>query len=221
MILPRLFKTYTIDDIKIPILDESKLKQKTRILVVDDKEFDKLEALRTHGYNITKVNEWSSIKDALDYQIIVSDNKDVGTKFGSSRDGAYVLAEVKRQYPQKECVLYSSSMIDIRGAKMPEGIKYLKKNDDIEEWNYLLLSLIKDLYNPKKIWNKLNNELTSNCVERSKIQELEDNYVRQYLSNTLDQECIKPYKVYLSGDSFSFITNLFSWGVNLYSLLHG
>jgi hypothetical protein len=85
------------------------LKQKTHIAVIDDEPFHRLEQLRTHGFNITELGDIKAIDQVGSYPIVVCDIKGVGKAFGSPLEGAHVLSEIRKTYPDKYLITFSGA----------------------------------------------------------------------------------------------------------------
>ena len=182
MLIP--WKTYTIDDLKFRLPDKSKMRESVKILLIDDQPFEHEDALRGLGFNITTYKRWNSVRDAIPYEIIVSDIRDVTPDFPSlPSQGANMLYQVKKDYPEKVCIVYTSSPITKDDDKsLFDGMNLLGKSDDIDDWATLLDDKIQLLRNPKNIWFSIEHYLEQIGVSQKFINKKQDKYVRCLLS---------------------------------------
>jgi len=101
-------KPKSIKDLDIPTL---KLKTIDRInipiLVIDDNEFEYLDHLKTHRFDLTYFDDIQSIESAKEYEIILCDINGVGKRFESKYEGAHVIAELHKKYPFKTIIAYT------------------------------------------------------------------------------------------------------------------
>ena len=75
------------------------LKKLTEILVIDDKEFSFLEALRKHEFSIQQKNDLTHLSDAAEYDVILCDIRGVGKFLESEYEGANLIKALKTKYP--------------------------------------------------------------------------------------------------------------------------
>jgi DNA-binding NarL/FixJ family response regulator len=109
------------------------------------------------------------------FSIILCDLNGVGTSLSVETQGAYVIEEIKAQYPDKIVIAYtatpSSSKLAKRAQIAADG--YLRKDATIEEWRDLLDSKIKYLSNPIEVWKALRLRLLTKNIELSELIRLE------------------------------------------------
>ena len=177
-------KPYSIKDLDVPSL---KLKNIERInipiLIIDDNEFEFLQHLKNHRFDITYFEDIPSIESAKEYEIILCDINGVGKKFKSKYEGAHVIAEIHKKYPFKTLIAYTGHTHDPsfnRFFKLAD-FKY-KKDIDGDEWVEKLDQAIDLTTNPQKKWTKLRDFLIANDVSMFEIVKLENEYVKGILS---------------------------------------
>ena len=104
------FKKNKKKTIPTPTLPE--LKQKTKILFVDDLKFNIIDSLKDKdGWrNIQRVADVESISqsEVCEAHIIFVDVQGVGKKLGFADEGLGLIVALKETYPEKKIVMYSS-----------------------------------------------------------------------------------------------------------------
>lgn len=96
----------------LPTPSLSDLKQKTKILFVDDLKFNVVDHLKSKdGWkNIQRISDVDSItqSEVVDAHIIFVDVQGVGKKLGFLDEGLGLIVALKDTYPEKKIVMYSS-----------------------------------------------------------------------------------------------------------------
>lgn len=175
-------KKYTLSDLtglKDGInVDRSKFK----IAVIEDKVFPFLEELRRHNFNITIFKDIERLSILNDFQIVVSDIRGVGQFFGSKLEGAHLIEEIYRKYPNVYLIAYSSSTFN------PSYNDFLrlcdetkKKSIDVNEWVKTFDRAIKNVSDPVYQWEKTRRILLKNNVNIDKISKLEKIYAKSII----------------------------------------
>lgn len=203
------FKKYTLDDLPTHPVNVSQLRHTTRILIVDDEPFYNEAPLRAIGFNLTVKNKWDNITDAEPFHIIVSDNRGVASSFSSAAEGAFVLNQIHKNYPQKGCIIYSRSAIDFSHTPLLRGIKQMKKNDDSSEWEEVLSETINEIYDPKSIWLKIESYLEDQNISRKILRNIENTYVRALLKGNGANIEWSRQDWNLSSEAISLVTEFF------------
>lgn len=185
MKLPNIyFITYSISDLaEVIALQHSnsitELRQKVNILIIDDEEFIGESYLRKNGFNITHKTDIDTIKDVATYSVVLCDIRGVGKQLGSTKEGAFIIKEIKANYPNKQVVAYTGSGYD---AAYNEYIKLadavISKGTSIDDWISILDTQIKKAVDPKFQWEKLRRFLLESGVSTASVASIEDKYVR-------------------------------------------
>ena len=92
----------SIEDLNKPSLKLNKIDRiKVPILVIDDNDFEYLDHLKNHRFDITYFSDIQSIESANEYEIILCDINGVGKIFDSKYEGAHVISELYKKsiYP--------------------------------------------------------------------------------------------------------------------------
>ena len=159
------------------------------IALIDDQIFSYYELLGTHNYKITCFKDIEDVHVLESYAIIlcdiICDIKRVGKTFQSKFEGAHLISKIRKCYPHKVIIAYTSYPHD------PTYNKYFAKADsvlkkdidiDIDEWIEELGRAIKLVANPVFLWTRIRNSLLEFEVPIVQIMKLEDqfvSYVRQ------------------------------------------
>ncbi len=89
-----------------------------KIAIIDDMEVPYLESLRRSGYNVRHYKDIEDFDMLKAYSVIVCDIKGVGKKFGSELEGAYIIKEARKLYPEKYIIAMSSAVYKISVTKI-------------------------------------------------------------------------------------------------------
>ncbi|CAK1715569.1 Response regulator [Vibrio crassostreae] len=166
-------------------LDIPYLKRNTNIAIIDDEPFPQLESIKNAGFHITQYNDIESFDQLSSYQIIVCDIQGVGKKFPHSGEGAYIVQQLKLEYPDKYIIVVSSkaasitvsAMIDVADEKISRGNNDAlmaalnnglpKVGSDVQRWkrlrNYLITQKDIDVY---EVW-KIEQEFIKSVLAKS------------------------------------------------------
>ncbi|NAW33321.1 hypothetical protein [Halomonas alimentaria] len=115
-------------------LTKAEIKDRTKILFIDDNKFKVIDILKNNGWRNTQCLD--DIEDLDDIRvreshILFIDIHGVGRGLGFSNEGLGLVKALKERYPEKKVVVYSS---ESKGDRFEEGFEYadsrLKKNVD-------------------------------------------------------------------------------------------
>ncbi len=158
-------------------------RSKFNIVVVDDQNFTPLESLRLLNFNIVHIRDVPSIDTLLKYQIILCDLIGVGTALNPTLQGAQIIIELKKSYPEKIVIAYTGGgRPDLVERSIPVSDDYLKKDASVEQWCDVLDKAIEHLANPAKVWQTMRHRLLDAGVTPYQLAALEDIFVRNTLS---------------------------------------
>ena len=180
----------SILDMKSVTIFNPNLRTNVQIAVIDDQDFPPYELLCKHDYRITCFKDVEDIRTLEAFAIILSDIKGVGKAFQSKFEGAHLISEIRKHYPYKIIVAYTSYQLDPTYNKyFAQADFVLKKDIDIDEWINNLDMAIKKVANPIFLWTRIRNSLLEYEVPIVQIMKLEDqfiSYVRQKKSEFPD-----------------------------------
>lgn len=123
------------------------------------------------------MNDIQDILSAEAYPIVICDIKGVGKKFGSKKEGAYVIEELKKHYPFKQYAIYSGSMNQFGLMTFPQGVYLINKDISVEEWSRNIDELIRKVTDPSEVWKTIRDYLLSENISLLSIMRLESEYV--------------------------------------------
>lgn len=174
----------SIKDLNKPSLKLNKVDRiKVPILVIDDNEFEYLDHLKNHRFDITYFSDIQSIESAKEYEVILCDINGVGKIFDSKYEGAHVISELYKKYPFKTIIAYTGYTHDPTYNKFFRLADYVFKKDlDGDEWVENLDNAIESAVNPQKKWLKLRDFLIKNNVSLFEIVKLENEYVNNIIA---------------------------------------
>lgn len=89
-----------------------------KIAIIDDMEVPYLESLRKSGYNVRHYKDIEDFEMLKSYSVIVCDIKGVGKSFGSKLEGAYIIKEARKLFPEKYIIAMSSAVYKISVNKV-------------------------------------------------------------------------------------------------------
>jgi hypothetical protein len=162
-------------DLKPPV---ATLREKVKILAIDDDGFEYAEVLRGHGFQITVVNDITDINAVENYPVVICDIAGVGGSFQSPYQGAHVIAEIRKRYPTKYLIAYSGQRFDAsynRFFAMCDAS--MRKDSESQEWVETLDAAIKVYVDPQEMWRKA-RQVISPQITPLRLLQLEDDYVR-------------------------------------------
>ena len=191
MKIPIYYIPNNIDDLRVEeyknTIQIAKLRENTKILIIDDDDFPLLQPLSAAGYNLTKKNGNEDIKtldDVYVYDIILCDIKGVGKHFGGTLEGAHLAEQIKIKFPNKIIISYSASMYEITYQKHLEKLDgSYSKGLGVEDWSAILDEHIKNLADPIAQWKKTRTILLDNQLPLIEIAKIESYYVKAVKRN--------------------------------------
>lgn len=176
---PKSIKDLDIPSLKLKNIDRMKIP----ILIIDDNDFEYLQHLRNHRFDITYFPDIQSIESTKEYEIILCDINGVGKKLNSKYEGAHVISEINKKYPFKTIIAYTGHTHDPSFNRFFRLADYtFKKDIDGDEWVEKLDQAIEVTTNPQKKWTKLRDFLIKNNVTLFEIMKLENEFVKAILN---------------------------------------
>ncbi len=135
------------------------LKDKTRVLMIDDEETSLVESLKGEGWHIKYMADLDRYTntDLIDAHIVCVDIKGVGKKLNIKEEGLGLVRNIKEKYPEKRIILCSSvsthdifdDAIDLVDKKVYKDGQTHPFDSAIEELSYKIFdwdSLVKEIY---------------------------------------------------------------------------
>ena len=172
-------KKKRLSDIQGKTPEMSKLKQTYRIAVIDDNPFAKSGALAAHNFQLAELGDIRRIDQISEYPIVVCDIRGVGAAFDSPLEGAHVLAEIRKLYPDKFLVAYSGTESDMSYNDLLRTVDVsVTKDARTEVWVSVLENGLQQVGDPFKRWIRFRNQLSQRGVDGSEIYRLEQAFLK-------------------------------------------
>lgn len=156
------------------------LRKKIPIIAIDDQNFPPQTNLANSGFKIETFSDIQRISDVEKFSIVLCDVNGVGTNLATDTQGAYVIEEIKKKYPEKIVVAYTagSALSKVVNKARASADDYIRKDASIEEWRDLLDREIKDICNPIIVWKKTRLRLLSAGIELQELLEIEQALIK-------------------------------------------
>lgn len=171
-------KIYKLSEIKKLNVSIQKLKKEIKIAVIDDQDFPPINNLKNLGFNITTFKDISSLDQVKEYPVIICDIRGIGLEFDGKYEGAFVISELRKTYPDKYIIAYSTASYNLDIASFIEKSDVIaSKGATVEEWSALLEKAIKYTSDASIRWKKTRESLLNNDIELADLLELEQKYI--------------------------------------------
>lgn len=154
-----------------------------KIAIIDDMEVPYLESLRKSGYNIRHYKDIEDFDMLKAYSVIVCDIKGVGKHFGSKLEGAYIIKEVRKLYPEKYIIAMSSAVYKINVAKVI-GVADDKivRDTDLDRVSNSIDSAVNTMRSNRLRWLRLrDNLMNTHSVDLYDIWLIEQDFIAAML----------------------------------------
>ncbi|HDR0634928.1 hypothetical protein [Pasteurella multocida] len=171
-------KIHKLIEIKSLNISIQKLKKEIKIAIIDDQNFPPKNKLQNLGFNITYFKDISSLDLIKDFPVIICDIKGIGQEFGGKYEGAFVISEIRKTYPDKYIIAYSTESYGLEIASFIQKADIIaSKGATVEEWSSILEKAIKHTSDASIRWKKTRASLLDNGIELSDLLELEQKYI--------------------------------------------
>lgn len=98
---------------------------------------------------------------------------------GQVKKGAFIIKEIKANYPNKQVIAYTGSSYDAGyNDYINLADKVMSKGTSVDDWILALDAQIENAVNPTYQWKKLRNYFFNKGVSTATVAKLEDKYVR-------------------------------------------
>lgn len=156
------------------------LRKKIPILAIDDQNFPPQNNLANSGFKIETFSDIQRISDVEPYAIVLCDVNGVGANLSTDTQGAYVIEEIKKTYPDKVVIAYTagSAMSKLVTSAKANADRYIRKDASIEEWRDLLDQVIRDFCNPIVVWKKQRLRLLNAGIDLQELLQIEQALVK-------------------------------------------
>ncbi|NPV22128.1 hypothetical protein [Bradyrhizobium aeschynomenes] len=193
-----------------------------KIAVIDDQVFTPRANLENLGYQIESLGDINSINRIQPFQIVLCDLQGVGTALDARKQGAFLIREIKRNFPEKFVIAYTGGGLNAalsREASL-DADHLLKKDADIDDWVETLDRYISNVLNPYLVWQRQRLALVEREVDTLSILKLETAFVQSIKSKGPKHgSAFTTVVSELSGDARAVMQGMIASG--LYALLTG
>jgi len=212
---------FKIFNFKWPDLSFDELKKRTRILIIDDENFEYIPLFKGDGYAIDK---WDDIKteklteleEGL-YDIILLDIQGVGKEL-SQDQGFGILRHLKRSNPTQIIIAYSNSDYNLRYQDFFQlADDTIGKTSDYFDFKEIVDKNIRKLFSYEYYYSLVEKEI-NNKADIKKVQ--------QYFNKSLKTRDTKVFSHYLNSinlpkDIVSVIIQILSSAIQIILSLKG
>lgn len=156
---------------------------RVKIAVIDDEPFAPHTNLIAYGYSIDVLGDIKKIDEVVDFHLVLCDVMGVGRHFDTKNQGASLIEEIKKAYPEKIVIAYTGAALNNPAARkaIDRADDYLKKDSDIERWINVLDRTSGQALDPFQIWERYRKRFVQLEVPTDIILLLEDSYVKDVL----------------------------------------
>lgn len=161
-------------------IDIAEAKSKVEIAVLDDEKFQPREALLSHKFRIVELGaDIRSLDQVSTYSIIICDVNGVGKAFGSNLEGAHLVAEIRKMYPDKFLMAYTGKTYSLSIANaLTSADKRVEKDASVDVWVQNLEVALNEIVNLRQRWIRMRRALLERGVELFDVFRLEQALIK-------------------------------------------
>ncbi|MBA8198200.1 MULTISPECIES: hypothetical protein [Citrobacter] len=173
---------HKLSDIAVTVKNNDSLRRNCDIAVIDDQSFLSAEKLKVAGFSIHEVGDIDNLKKIESYPIVVCDIEGVGKAFGAKAEGAFVVSEIRKRYPDKYIIAYSTKSFEFTYQPyINKADIAMPKVSSVEQWTEVLDRAIAIVSDPKTRWVRIRQKLIDSNVELYDVFKLEQAYILSIL----------------------------------------
>lgn len=169
--------------------DMDRLKREISIAIIDDEVFRYMRELQAHDYRATEFGaDISSVRQFEAYSVIACDIRGVAPKFGSRQEGAHLIAEIRKSYPDKYLIAYTGSTYDPSfNQKLAATDKTINKDAAFDFWHSELERALTSVGNPCARWLRFRKSLIQDGLDSWDIFNIEQAFIKAIKSGKTDK----------------------------------
>ncbi len=184
--------------------DLAYLKRNTPIAIIDDEDFTDLDGLRNAGYSPTHFRDLDSFDQLISFPIVICDIQGVGSNFGSTTDGSYIIQQVCEQYPDKYTIVFSSKGSSLSMASRIAKADVKLTRGDRDALNNSILTAVKTMGDSVERWKRVRRHLIEEKqVNLYHVWELEQEFIK-----SLNSKKTKSFSEYVNKHTEDFVKGL-------------
>lgn len=211
-------KRYKLDDLNsigISGSDNRDERSKIKIAIIDDEDIPFLNSLRNSGYNIQHYRDVDNFNMLSDYQIVISDIDGVGQSFSSEYQGAYIIKELKRLFPDKYLIAMSSKIYNLSFTEILSNADVkINRDVNVDIVSEKLNLAIKEISSVKNRWLRVRAQLINeHFIDLYDVWSMEQDVIKSILikENKIDSDkLVKLFGSVVSGIVVNFISGVIS-----------
>lgn len=161
-------------------INMARAKQDVEIAVLDDNPFAPKESLLNHKFRVIELGpDIRSLDQISNYPVIVCDVAGVGRAFGSNLEGAHVVTEIRKAFPDKFIMAYTGMTYSLAMTNaLTVADKRMEKDASVEAWVQTLEFGINEVMNPRNRWIRMRRALLERGVELFDVFKLEQAFIK-------------------------------------------
>lgn len=164
------------------------LKRNTPIAIIDDEDFPDLDGLRNAGYSPCQFRDLDSFDQLRDYPIVICDIQGVGSNFGTTTDGSYIVQQICEQFPDKYIIVFSSKGGSLGIASRIAKADVKLQRGDRDGLNNAILRAVKLMGDSVERWKRVRrNLIEEKQVDLYHVWELEQEFIKSLHSKDTKQ----------------------------------
>lgn len=158
------------------------------IAVIDDQPFAPEHNLKNNNFQISTFKDIQNITQIADFPIVLCDLQGVGLQLGGDLQGAFLIEEIKRNFPEKAVIAFTggSAISGISRRAAAAADDNLRKDASIEDWREVLDKHIRNLSDPVHVWRQMRLRLVKADVTPIELVKLEHAYVNSIQKGAAD-----------------------------------
>lgn len=168
-----------LSDIATRAPAEDYLKREYEIAIIDDNPFGKAEVLRAHGFRLAETGDIRRVEQIASYAVVVCDIRGVGQAFGGVLEGAHLLSEIRKKYPDKFLIAYSGAESNMAYNDSLRTVDIsIPKDSQTEVWVQNLERGLHEVGDPFKRWIRFRAQLAERGLDAYELFKLEQKYIK-------------------------------------------
>ena len=153
-----------------------------RLAVIDNEPFIFGNELRKHHYNLTELGDISDVSAVAEYPIVACDIRDIGKHFGTEYEGAHVIAEMRKLYPDKFLIAFSGGSFGPSYKKYWDSCDvFLRRDGGFDQWIATLDDGIRKMGDPVVRWKRVRQALLEAGISTFEVFLLEEAYIKSVI----------------------------------------
>lgn len=155
------------------------LKKSLPIAVIDDNPFPFSASLRAHNFRIDELGgDIRSVEQVSSYPIVVCDIMGVGSAFESEFEGAHVVSEIRKAFPDKYLIAFTGVLHNIKYNKLlATADNSIPKDTPTDNWAEALEKALLEVGTPRNRWIRFRTHLAKSGFDSFEIFNLEQAFI--------------------------------------------